>query len=173
MEQSTTTDRPTDASANQPQVPAVPASSSTPTPPDKKGTTFESLAIAGFVFGIFAMVVAVFAVGLAARAVSDSSGGGGGAATSGGSAPAALDVTLADFSLDPNVAEIAAGGKITLKNTGAVAHDLVVEGAKSAMVEPGADGELVVDGVAPGKYTMYCSVPGHREAGMEGTITVK
>jgi uncharacterized cupredoxin-like copper-binding protein len=57
-----------------------------------------------------------------------------------------------------------------------VPHAIAVEG--NGVDE---DGETVEkDGVSkvsadlkPGTYTFYCSVPGHREAGMEGTLTVK
>ena len=35
----------------------------------------------------------------------------------------------------------------------------------------GGSAELKVT-LKPGKYTFYCDIPGHREAGMEGTLTV-
>lgn len=132
--------------------------------------TFEALAVAGFVFGLFAVVAAVFAVGLAARAVSEAqstatSGGGGGG-------PAALEVTANEFSFDPNDAEISSTGTITLNNAGTAQHDLVVESFTTDVVEPGESGELTLDGLVPGAYDFYCSIPGHRDAGMEGILEV-
>jgi mono/diheme cytochrome c family protein len=72
----------------------------------------------------------------------------------------------------------AKAGKVTLlsKNESPVPHDISLKGG-------GIDehGEQVTDGgtskvsvtLKPGKYTFYCSVPGHEQGGMKGTLTVK
>lgn len=69
-------------------------------------------------------------------------------------------------------------GKVTIdfNNPSAISHDVVIEEgsteiAKSDLI---AEAETSVSAdLAPGTYTFYCSVPGHAEAGMEGTLTVK
>jgi len=62
------------------------------------------------------------------------------------------------------------------KNDASIPHNIAVEGAgvdeKGPVVQGGAVSKLTVD-LKPGKYTFYCSVPGHREGGMEGPLTVK
>jgi nitrite reductase (NO-forming) len=59
-------------------------------------------------------------------------------------------------------------------NIGAAAHDFVVDalGIKTPMLNPG-DSETVTINAAAGEYEYYCSVPGHKAAGMAGKITVQ
>jgi uncharacterized cupredoxin-like copper-binding protein len=72
----------------------------------------------------------------------------------------------------------APAGKLTIesKNEASIPHDIALEGsgvnAKGKTVQNGATSTISVT-VKPGKYTFYCTVQGHRQAGMEGTLTVK
>jgi plastocyanin len=73
----------------------------------------------------------------------------------------------------------AKAGKVTIDftNSQPLTHDVAIEDSsgetigKTELIAEGSD-STVVD-LKPGEYTFYCSVPGHREAGMEGTLTVK
>jgi len=70
-------------------------------------------------------------------------------------------------------------GKVTidLNNPSAISHDIAIEndaGEEIAGSELVAEGETEVTAeLAAGTYTFFCTVPGHREAGMEGPLTVK
>jgi plastocyanin len=66
---------------------------------------------------------------------------------------------------------------LTYDNPSPVAHSIAVATANGNVlgeVQPFTDGKQSVDlsNLAPGKYVFYCTVPGHREAGMEGNLTV-
>ncbi|HWN72321.1 MAG TPA: plastocyanin/azurin family copper-binding protein [Solirubrobacterales bacterium] len=72
----------------------------------------------------------------------------------------------------------AKAGEVTIDfdNPSPIPHNVVIEenGKELAGFEPIAEGEESDTAeLKPGTYTFYCSVPGHREAGMEGTLTVK
>jgi uncharacterized cupredoxin-like copper-binding protein len=71
----------------------------------------------------------------------------------------------------------AKAGKVTLlsKNDSSVPHDISVKDGvneQGPMVSGGKTSKVTVD-LKPGKYEFYCSVPGHEQAGMKGTLTVK
>jgi plastocyanin len=75
---------------------------------------------------------------------------------------------------------LAAGaGKITIDftNKSPLPHDVVIADSSGKIFgrTPVITGKMVpvtVD-LQAGTYTYYCSVPGHRQAGMQGTLTVK
>jgi plastocyanin len=70
-------------------------------------------------------------------------------------------------------------GKVTidLNNPSAISHDIAIEndaGEEIAGSELVAEGETELTAeLAAGTYTFYCTVPGHREAGMEGPLKVQ
>lgn len=145
------------------------------------GMTFETLAVSAFIFGVFAIVAAVFAIGMSARAVSVATGGGGGGGTGsaggggGGNGAVTLEVSASEFAFDPSSLAVAENGKIVLNNVGTVQHDIAVKEDESFtmdLVDPGSSGELDLSGLAPGEYNVFCTVPGHEAAGMKGTLTV-
>ena len=69
----------------------------------------------------------------------------------------------------------AEAGEITIELTAepGIRHDFVLEDGDE-VVASAAAGESAVGTVTldPGTYTFYCGVPGHREAGMVGTLEV-
>ncbi len=91
-----------------------------------------------------------------------------------------------DFEADPSGAlaftsdeATAKAGKVTVNftNSSPVPHDVAIEDSSGETI---AETEILAEGsdsttaeLEPGEYTFYCSVPGHRQAGMEGTLTVK
>lgn len=60
-----------------------------------------------------------------------------------------------------------------VKNKGKVDHDFKIAGKKTAMLKAGKAGKLKVTFAKAGKYAFECTVPGHKAAGMKGTLTVK
>jgi uncharacterized cupredoxin-like copper-binding protein len=65
--------------------------------------------------------------------------------------------------------------KVLFTNASPVEHDVTIaQGSTVLGATPAFTGgtKSVAVTLAPGKYTFYCSVPGHRQAGMEGTLSV-
>jgi plastocyanin len=72
----------------------------------------------------------------------------------------------------------APAGQLTVRspNESSVDHNIAIDGGgvdeEGPVVNNGGVSEIQVD-LQPGEYSFYCSVPGHREGGMEGPLTVE
>lgn len=150
--------------------------------------------------GILILVAAPLAIGAVAGCGGDD---GATTAADTGAAAGAVTVKMGDFFFDPKDATAATeGGSVTISapNDGNVVHELVlaktstqpgelpttsdgtVDEAKLeaqgenageiADVEPGATKQVALK-LTPGKYVMFCNLPGHYAQGMYGTFTVK
>ena len=102
----------------------------------------------------------------------------GGGAAGGGSTVDISTPSGSDLAFDQKTVSAKAGNvTIDFDNKQPLQHDVAVADSSGKVL---GQTDLVSSGTAnatvdlqPGTYTFYCTVPGHREAGMQGTLTVK
>jgi uncharacterized cupredoxin-like copper-binding protein len=121
-------------------------------------------------FALFlAQITAVLVFGVESEAATP-------AAKAAGKAVVAVSET--EFKIGVPAQTLPAGDvTFAVRNVGKIGHDLVVSGpgvpaaAKTPLLSPGQSARLTVK-LAAGSYTLYCSVPGHRAAGMSAKVNV-
>ena len=86
-----------------------------------------------------------------------------------------IEVTASSFAFDPDEITIAVGEDIAIVLTSTdIVHDLTIaELDAHVAAEPGETDAGGFRADEAGTYTFYCSVDGHRAAGMEGTLVVE
>jgi plastocyanin len=112
-------------------------------------------------------------------ATTSSTPASGGTSSAGASSKVSLEANR-EGQLEYNTKSLSAkAGQVTIDftNMASLMHNVTVESSSGAKVgeTPTFSGgsKSVTLNLKPGTYKFFCSVPGHRQAGMEGTLTVK
>lgn len=86
-----------------------------------------------------------------------------------------IEVAATSFEFDPDEITVTAGEDVAIVLTSDdLLHDFTIDELDAhvaADADETNDGGLRAD--EPGRYTFYCSVPGHRDGGMEGVLIVE
>jgi nitrite reductase (NO-forming) len=92
----------------------------------------------------------------------------------GGEVTGALEIDSFDLGFTPSALEVAGPGRyeVTLNNNGTIPHDVTfADGTTTGTVNAGESATVEVDVPAEG-MVFICSIPGHEQAGMAGSVTV-
>jgi len=123
------------------------------------------------IFGVsgLALLASAIGVGFAWRAIDESkvtAPGGGGGET--------IDASLTEFAIDLSAEHVGPGGRLAVSNDGSMVHNLAVRDHDlvTADLNAGASEVLDLSSLAPGSYELFCTIPGHAEAGMTTTLHV-
>jgi plastocyanin len=102
-----------------------------------------------------------------ATTTEEAAAGGGGA----------TEIAMTEYAFDPADVTVGGGDTITATNDGQLPHNYTVMGREgggpwtTGDVDPGSTGEVTLN-LQPGEYEVICTIPGHAEQGMRGTLNV-
>jgi nitrite reductase (NO-forming) len=85
-----------------------------------------------------------------------------------------VSITASEFKFSPGSIQVPVGQKvtITLNNTGVVEHDVTIPSAGFTLTaKAGQQATADVTFAQAGRIPFFCSIPGHKDAGMQGAIT--
>jgi nitrite reductase (NO-forming) len=93
--------------------------------------------------------------------------------TAGGEVLGTLEVNAVDLGFEPKELSVEKAGayEVQFRNTGAIPHDLTFADGTTSLANPGESTTLTVN-VPDSGITFICSIPGHADAGMQGSISV-
>lgn len=117
-------------------------------------------------FRLLAIIAALFVSGCSASATE-----------AGDPQTAARAINLKEYAIGEGDIRLTASEypvKITVKNKGAIPHNLVIEqlGVDSGILAPGESAVVEIDPKAAKVLQAKCTLPGHAEAGMVAELTV-
>ncbi len=125
-----------------------------------------------------ATTAALLALALLGAGCDGGAGGGSGAGERAAGPSGAIEVTLKEFSIAPEMLRAPAGAPLTftVRNDGSTPHTFAIQTDtkvyESEQIEPGSSVSLSVDALEAGTYKTYCTVPGHEDLGMIGQLMV-
>ncbi len=150
-----------------------------------QSTSTSTASILAFVMAGFAVIVALFASGMAmtvrmgaapvaAPTPASAAGDTADASAVAAGAPTAVAVALTEYSIDAAAEPVPLGSVFEVANDGQIVHNLSVrgEGLGTGDIDVGRTAALDVSALPPGAYEWLCTIAGHESSGMAGTFTV-
>lgn len=140
-------------------TPAVPE----PPPPEGRVAVAAVVLVLALAFGLTVLVVS-----------GDGEGDGQASSGAGGGPTETVAVDLGDLFVEPDRVEVPAGSRLEVEvtNTGDLEHDLKLEGEDGTERLAPGETRTADFGVIDADAEAWCTVPGHKDAGMVLAIAV-
>jgi nitrite reductase (NO-forming) len=86
-----------------------------------------------------------------------------------------VELDAGDFFFRPNAVTIPAETPVTfrIENVSKIPHNFSIDELRVSLAIPPGQARRVTITAPAGRYAFYCNLPGHRAAGMVGTLTVR